>query len=140
MKKTLTVSIAVILSILFAYAAYNKLKIYPTFVSQLTTSPITKHYAQFLSWFVPGTEMIIVGLLLFSRTRLVGLYSSFFLMLAFTIYIYLLLHFTSYMPCGCGGIINGFTWSQHLWFNVIFTALAGTGVVLFASSQQKKIA
>src|SRR5579871_2254225 len=104
MKKIITVVIAVILAILFAYAAYNKLKIYHTFVDQLAASPITKQAPVFFSWAVLGIEIIITALLLIPRTRLTGLFSAFFLMLIFSLYVYVLPHFFKTHTCSCGGI------------------------------------
>src|ERR1044072_5152293 len=104
--KQIVLPISLLLAALFIYAAVNKLSIYPTFVKQLRVAPITKGYENFLSWFVPGIELVIAGLLVFPRSRLLGLYAAFFLMLAFTIYVYVLPHFYSNPGCSCGGIIS----------------------------------
>lgn len=121
-----------LLSALFLYAAYYKLKTYSTFVTQLSESPITKGYEHMLAWLVPGTEIVIALLLLFPRTRLAGLYSSFMLMFAFTLYVYKILTSHGIHACGCGGIISAFTWKQHLWFNTFFTFLPALAVYMLS--------
>jgi uncharacterized membrane protein YphA (DoxX/SURF4 family) len=125
-----------LLAALFLYAAYNKLAIYKTFVSQLKNSPIFGGYENIFSWIVPGTEIIIAVLLLIKRTRLLGLWSSFFLMLLFTVYVFILPHFFSNPGCSCGGIISRLSWEEHFYFNLGFTLLAGLGVSLYSSKKK----
>lgn len=139
MKKVFVLVAAFLLALLFGYAAYNKLIIYPTFVEQLKASPMLGGYENILSWFVPAIEIIIVALLLIKKTRLTGLYASFFLMLAFTVYVYVLPHFYKNPGCSCGGIIGEFTWKEHFWFNVGFTVLAGLALSLFPDYKKQKI-
>jgi uncharacterized membrane protein YphA (DoxX/SURF4 family) len=130
-KNWFVILTSLLLAALFIYAAYNKLNIYHRFVTQLHNSPITKGYENILAWLVPASEIITAGLLLFRRTRLAGLYSSFFIMLAFTVYVYVLPHFFTPFSCSCGGIISRFSWKQHFWFNVGFFTLAGLGLCLY---------
>lgn len=129
-KKSVVLFSAFTLAVLFIYAAYNKLIIYNTFVSQLKSSPITKGFENILAWAVPGLELLIAALLIIPRTRLAGLWSGFFLMLAFTIYIYVLPHFFKHPGCSCGGIISSFGFKEHFYFNLAFTLLGGLGVSL----------
>lgn len=131
MRKYFILAACLLLALLFLYAAYNKLSIYQTFVSQLEGSPLVGKLAFILSWLVPALEIIIAALLLYSPTRLHGLYAAFFLMLAFTAYVYILPHFFASPGCSCGGIISRFSWKGHFWFNLAFTLLAGTALSLF---------
>jgi uncharacterized membrane protein YphA (DoxX/SURF4 family) len=135
-RKKIVLVFSLLLATLFIYAAYNKLIIYSTFVSQLKSSPLTKGYENFLAWFIPGIELLISALLLFKRTRLIGLWGAFFLMLAFTIYVYILPHFYQSPGCSCGGIISQFSWKEHFYFNLGFTLIAGTGLSLYSASQK----
>lgn len=139
MKKIIVWASIILLSALFVYAAYNKLAIYSVFVSQLHNSPVTGGYENILAWFVPGIEILIVLLLLIKRTRFVGFYSAFFLMLIFTVYVYVVPHFFEQHTCACGGIISTFTWKQHFYFNLFFTLLAGTGVILYPYIKTNKL-
>jgi len=138
MKRTTIVGIiSVLLSILFLYAAIEKLVVYEKFVRQLLQTPF-KNFAHTLAWFVPTMEITIAVLLVFYRTRLAGLYSSFFLMLFFTVYVYYLLAFASALPCGCGGVIEKLGWWGHLYFNAVFTLLAATALLLLPRNNNNK--
>lgn len=137
-KLIITLS-AASLVILFIYAAYNKLSIYHTFVEQLNESPITKNFRNLLAWLVPGVEIALAAALIFRKTRLAGFYGSFFLMLLFTIYVFIVPHFFSTrIPCSCGGIISSFSWEGHFYFNIAFTLLAATGLILTSYQMQKQ--
>lgn len=126
-----------LLAALFFYAAYNKLIIYKTFVSQLKSSPITTGYENILVWLVPSVEILIGAALLFKRTRLIGLWSSFFLMLVFTAYAFVVPHFFKQETCSCGGIISQFSWQGHFYLNLGFTVLAGIALSLYPYSKKK---
>jgi len=126
----ITEMISCLLVLLFSYAAISKLLIFDTFVRQLSKSPYIEKYAGNIAWLIPVTECIIALLLVFKKSRLIGLFASFAIMLVFTIYIYMMLHFSYYVPCSCGGVLAKMTWNQHFWFNVMFTLLALAGTLL----------
>src|SRR5690606_21323683 len=115
--------IASLLILLFVYAGISKLLDYDTFKFQLGRSPYVTNMAGFVAWALPAGEIIIAVLLIFQRTRLLGLYASFSLMLLFTGYIYTMLNFSHYIPCSCGGVLSEMSWMQHLIFNIVFTIL-----------------
>jgi hypothetical protein len=129
--KTLLVEIiSGLLLLLFSYTAVSKLIDHNQFVEQLGKSPYLEPYATIVAWVIPIAESLIALLLLFKKTRLTGLFASFALMLAFTIYIYEMLHYSYYVPCSCGGVLAAMSWTQHFWFNVLFTLLTLTGILL----------
>jgi len=68
--------------------------------------------------------MIVSMLLIFEKSRLTGFYLSFLLMVLFTAYIVIILNFTSFTPCSCGGVLEDLGWTEHLIFNVVFILLA----------------
>lgn len=115
---------------LFVYAALTKLLDYQKFVVQLGQSPILTDYAQVLAVVVPFIELGISLMLIFPKTRLKGLYVAFGLMVMFTTYIVLASRFSDYVPCSCGGVLEGMTWTQHLIFNTVFVLLALIGILL----------
>lgn len=117
--------------LLLVYAAFTKLLDYQKFVIQLGQSPILTHYATLLAWVVPLLELVISTLLIIPRTRLAGLYAAFSLMVMFTTYIVLASRFSDYVPCSCGGVLEGMTWTQHLTFNVAFVLLGLAGIMLY---------
>lgn len=110
--------------LLFTYAAASKLLDYDNFLLQLGQSPLMTAFATPVSIAVPAIELIIVLLLSFSKTRLSGLFAALLLMVMFTAYIFIILNYSSYVPCSCGGILEKMGWTEHLLFNCIFVALA----------------
>ncbi len=53
-------------------------------------------------------------------------------MAMFTGYIIIILNYAERIPCSCGGILNKMGWHDHLIFNIFFTALGVTGVLLYS--------
>lgn len=104
--------------VLFVYAAISKALDFENFQVQLAQSPLVSAYAGFISYSVIVIELIIAGLLLSERTRKIGLYLSLGMMVSFSIYIYLILNYSDFIPCSCGGILEKMSWNQHLLFNL----------------------
>lgn len=46
------------------------------------------------------------------------------LMTLFTGYILSMVLWAEKLPCHCGGAIEKLSWTQHIWFNLAFIALA----------------
>ena len=131
MTRKLLPDIAVFLFIvLFVYAALTKLLDYEKFAIQLGQSPMLTRHAAIIAWAVPVSEFALSILLIIPGTRVAGLYGSLFIMVMFTAYIVLASHFSDYVPCSCGGVLEGMSWTQHLIFNVIFVLLGLTAIVL----------
>jgi uncharacterized membrane protein YphA (DoxX/SURF4 family) len=124
--------------LLFVYAACSKLMDYDKFRVELGKSPLLSPFAQPTAWLIPSLEITISLLLVFERTRFVALYTSFCLMVIFSAYIIVILNFSEYIPCSCGGILEKMGWKQHFWFNISFVAM-GAAAVLFYPNQTKKI-
>lgn len=137
-KKWILEIIVSLLVGLFVYTALSKLLDYDTFRSQLNKSPFLATISGITAWALPLTELIAAVLLVVYRTRLTGLYLSFFLMALFTAYIQVMLQYSYYLPCSCGGVLASMSWTQHLIFNIAFTALAAVGVLLQAGQGNPK--
>jgi hypothetical protein len=131
MKKNFIVEIIVsLLVFLFVYAALSKLLDFDKFNYQLGQSPFITNISRPAAWAIPIGEMVVSAALIIKRTRTAGLYLSLFLMLLFTGYIFLMLHYSPYLPCSCGGILSSFSWKQHFVFNLVFTGLSLVGVTI----------
>lgn len=130
--------IAVFFVLLFVYAGVSKMLDFENFQVQIGQSPLLSAYAGYISRAVILAELLISGLLLFPRTRSAGLYGAFSLMVAFTVYIYLILHYSESVPCSCGGILEQMGWEEHLIFNIACVVLAGIGVTA-ATARPAKI-
>jgi uncharacterized membrane protein YphA (DoxX/SURF4 family) len=132
MTRKIIVDIAIFLYVLvFVYAAVTKLRDYPKFVVQLGQSPIVTNYSKYLAWGVPSFELVIAVLLIVPITRLLALYTGFSLMVMFTVYIILASRFSEYVPCSCGGVLEGMTWSQHLVFNAVLVVLGFAACLIY---------
>lgn len=128
--KSLAVSfISYFFILLFVYAAVSKMRGFADFQIELAQSPVLSAYAGPISVGVLILEVATALLLVFDKTRRIGLYASFGLMTAFTVYIYLILNFADDIPCSCGGILEKMNWEQHMMFNIVCVFLALTGIV-----------
>lgn len=133
-KKIIVEIISLVFILLFVYAAASKLLDFENFKAQLGQSPILSPFAGMIVWLVPFLE-IAVSILLFSKTyRTLGLTLALSLMVMFSAYIFIILHFGSFVPCSCGGILEKMNWRQHFIFNLIFVLLAAIGFALSYSS------
>ncbi|HUC82975.1 MAG TPA: MauE/DoxX family redox-associated membrane protein [Flavisolibacter sp.] len=126
---------AFLLILLFVYTASSKLLAIKKFELVIAQSPLLADTASVFSVAVPIIELLIAILLVIPKWRFAGLLASFFLLLAFSLYIAYMLLFASHLPCGCGGVISGMSWSQHLLFNLFFWAI--TGISIYFNSYAK---
>lgn len=122
---------------LFVYAAVSKLLDFENFQVQIGQSPLLSAFASWVPWTVPLAELLISALLIFSSTRLWGLVLAFSLMFMFTVYIFIILHYSSYVPCSCGGILEKMSWNAHMFFNLFFVILAFIAVILRSGIENK---
>lgn len=117
------------MALLFVYAAMSKLLDFENFQVQLAQSPLLSAYAGFISYAVIIVELVLAILLCLPKFQIMALYGSLGLMSAFTIYIYLILNFSDFIPCSCGGILEKLGWTEHLIFNIVFVLLAFTAIL-----------
>lgn len=123
-RQILTLVVGYFFVLLFCYAASSKLLDFENFQVQLAQSPLLSAYAGVISYTVIIFEFIFAILLCVKTTRLVGLYLSLGIMVSFTIYIYLILNYSDFIPCSCGGILEKLGWTEHLIFNMAFVVAA----------------
>jgi len=116
--------------LLFVYSAVSKFLEFEDFRVQLAQSPLLSAYAGIIAPSIIIIEILIAIILCFRILQLLGLYASFYLMMAFTEYIFLILNFSDFIPCSCGGIIEELGWTEHLVFNIVFILLALVAIVL----------
>lgn len=136
MTRKLAVDIVIFLYILvFVYTALSKLLDHQEFSLQLAQSPMLTDFSRQLAWAVPAMELGVAAFLMFSKTRLAGLFASFSLMTMFTAYIVLASRFSDHVPCSCGGVIQTMNWSQHLVFNGAFLCFAVAAIVLYPKTK-----
>lgn len=110
--------------LLFVYAALSKMIDFENFEVQLGQSPMLREYVFYISYGIPAIELLLALFLLFERTKLLGFYGSFAVMTLFSTYLFMLIQYSDYVPCSCGGILEKMGWEEHLVFNIIFLILA----------------
>lgn len=127
------------LMLLFAYTGSSKLLDMQEFSRQMHLQPLSAFLQEVLTVVVPVAEIIACALLLFVRTRFLGLVLSFLLMLAFTVYVGLILTSSfEFVPCSCAGIFNRLSWKAHLVVNGLFTIMALIAIVLSVKERRAK--
>jgi len=122
--------ISTLFILLFAYTGVSKFINLDSFEKGMVEANLLRQFAPFLSIAVPVIEILTAFLLISDRYKKVGLISSFVMMFLFTLYVYYILFFAKKIPCSCGGIISKMSWTQHLVFNIVFTILALSGILL----------
>jgi len=135
--------ISLLFILLFVYASISKLLEFNDFQTQLGQSPLLAAFAVPVSYGVIGIELATAGLLAWEKTRKLGLYTAYLLMVLFTTYIVIILNFTPFTPCSCGGVLESLGWTEHLVFNVGFILLAILGVITYkhrdTSSKNRRV-
>jgi uncharacterized membrane protein YphA (DoxX/SURF4 family) len=112
------------------YAAISKLLDYQKFAIQIGQSPLFTGLGEIIPWLVISIEMLISALLIIPRFQVIGFYAAFSLMVMFTTYIAVILNYSNYVPCSCGGILENLGWTEHLILNASFVILSLTGIIL----------
>ncbi|WP_461791549.1 MauE/DoxX family redox-associated membrane protein [Pedobacter sp.] len=130
MQRIFIALICVLFGFLWLYAGLQKLGDLPNFRNQMSKSPMLTGIAPILAYAVPLVELALVYMLIYKRTRLFALYASLFLMVQFITYLFLILNYSFYVPCACGGIISGMSWHVHILFNTGFVVLAVMGIAM----------
>lgn len=133
--------ISSLLILLFLYASFSKLFNVHALRHDMLNQPIPHALARILMWVIPFLEIGVSLFLVFEGTRRLGLWCSLSLMFIFTLYTaFILAHFFSYVPCGCGGVIKNLTWPQHLVFNLFFVLIAGIALFLHYRVKNEAVA
>lgn len=120
-----------LLIILWAYSSLSKLTSMHRFKQAMMTQVFPRWMGKILIYLLPIGELAIVALLLFDRTRLLGMYISLFLMTLFTLYVGgAVFHVYERYPCACGGLFGRLGWYKHFKVNICLTLVALVGVLL----------
>lgn len=124
--------------ILFVYAAVSKITDFENFQVQVAQSPLLSAFATFIAYATVIGELIIALLLCIPKTKRLGLFLFLGMMTAFTVYIYLILNYSPFVPCSCGGILEKMGWTEHLWFNII-TSIVAAAILLHKNTTKQII-
>lgn len=133
-KEIIIDGISYLFIFLFIYTAYSKGMDHSGFSKSLSRYGMIEKYAKPIAWLVIASEVFVSSLLLFPRTRRLGLIASLILMLSFTISLLIMAFTMDTQFCSCGGVLNSMGAKEHIWFNIGFIALAIIGVMLSKKS------
>ncbi len=122
--------------LLFFYAAINKILDFENFQIQIGQSPLLTSFATFIAYSVISIEIAVCFFLAYPKTKGIGLLASLALMSAFTVYIFIILNYSDYVPCSCGGVLEEMTWAQHLVFNIFCVLLSLTAILVMRKKRQ----
>ncbi|WP_294958490.1 DoxX family protein [uncultured Flavobacterium sp.] len=139
MKYFIRETICLLFVLLFIYASVSKLLDFQHFRIELGQSPLLSAFADQFSIIVPALEIIICVLLLIPKFKPAGLFAAYGLMVMFTAYIFIILNYTSFIPCSCGGVLEKMSWNVHFLFNIVFIFLAITAILLDAKFEKKSV-
>src|SRR5690554_5689887 len=137
-KKHFVLVVAYLYVLLFVYAAVSKVLDFETFTLQLAQSPLLSSYTVTIARLVPGVEILISIFLMIPRFRHFALYASYLLMVMFTTYIIIILNFSDFILCSCGGVLEKLGWGEHLIFNIVFVVLASLAILFTKPSFTKR--
>lgn len=137
-RKDLFVEITVFLYVLlYIYTAASKWLNFDDFVWQMNNQPFDDKYTSLLVYGIPTLEILTSLLLLFKKTRLIGMYGVTSLMAVFTGYVALVTtNFYDRIPCSCGGIIHDLNWPQHLILNSSFLVIGIISIVILKKEEK----
>lgn len=110
--------------LLFCYASLSKILDFEQFRVQLGQSPMLSAFADYIALGIPAMEILTVIFLVVPKMELIGFYSFYSLMVMFTSYIILILNFTDFIPCSCGGVLETLGWTEHMIFNLVFILIS----------------
>ncbi|NML56773.1 MauE/DoxX family redox-associated membrane protein [Chryseobacterium cheonjiense] len=125
--------------LLFCYASISKMMDFENFQFQIGQSPLLSSYATIVSYGILAAELVVSTVLIFETTRRAGLYISFTLMVLFSLYIYIILNYSNFVPCSCGGILEKMSWRTHLVFNLLTVALSAAALLIQASIMKRSV-
>lgn len=128
--------ISLLYVLLFIYAATSKLLDFQHFKIELGQSPLLTAFADWFAVLVPAAEVLICILILIPKFRLAGFFSAFGIMVMFTAYIFIILNYTSFVPCSCGGVLEKLGWKEHMIFNLVFVCLGMLAIILCRKSEK----
>jgi len=132
--------IIILLLALWLPVTIDKTFDFAAFQSGILNQPFPNFLGYILIYTLPVLEMATVATLVVSRFQKLGLILSTTLLTAFSTYIAIaLLGAWEQLPCGCGSVIKGMDWTQHLIFNLVFLMLSGWGLILWNKLRGRKV-
>ena len=129
MKKLLIHSSYFIIIAIWGYTGLDKILRFKESRNAFHNQTFPGALAEILSYTIPGVELLLALLLLFSATRWWGYLGSALLLTVFTTYVGLIwVGAFPRVPCNCAGIIESLGWGGHFWMNLGLTGISIYGL------------
>lgn len=131
---------AFLLILLWIYTGLDKILRYGESRKAFHNQTFPAELAEALSYLVPGVELLLALLLLFSVTRRWGYLGSLLLLTVFITYVGLIwVGAFPRVPCNCAGLIDSMGWAEHFWMNVGLIGLAVWGMQLEGGGDANRV-
>ncbi|WBL43026.1 hypothetical protein PBT90_20075 [Algoriphagus halophytocola] len=118
-----------LLILLWTYTGFDKLIRWDSSRKAFLNQPMPNELEEVLAFVIPGIELLIALLLLFSVTRWWGYLGSILLLTVFTTYVGLIwVGAFPRVPCNCAGILESLGWAEHFVLNVVCIGVAVVGI------------
>ena len=137
-KRVLVETFSCLLILLFVYTCSSKLIDFQKFVIQLGRHPFIGRWPFPVALGVITSELVVALLLVFPATRRLGFWGAAGLLLAFTLYLTVMLSSHGHLPCACGGVIRFMTWKEHIVFNLFFLIISLSGIAFTINRGSRK--
>lgn len=125
--------------LLFTYASLRKLIDIKMFVKEVWGFALfgTKQMVQIGFVLLSSAELIVALMLAIPRTRQLGIYGAFVLMVAINILFFIMQQFSQIIPVYYGGIIPSASFITHFIFNIVVLFIALYAIILHTNSNTK---
>lgn len=125
------ISVCLLIFIL-SYTTASKLFNFSHYSRSMLSQPFAHWVSSILIFLVPLIEIFLIILLIRSDWRRKGFLYSFFLMSAFTLYVfYVYFSDLDKSICPCGGLFSQLNWLQHLFVNSLLTLFSLAAYLLY---------
>ena len=118
-----------VLIFMWAYTGLEKLIRFENSRKAFLNQPMPQELEEILAYVIPGVELLLALLLLFSVTRWWGYLGSALLLTIFITYVGLIwVGAFPRVPCNCAGIIESMGWAEHFVLNLGLIGVAVWGM------------
>ncbi|MCH7407290.1 MauE/DoxX family redox-associated membrane protein [Belliella aquatica] len=122
--------VLIVLITLWVYTGISKLVDFHGFKGAILNQSFSNEIGEYVAFIVPISELIIAGMLVFGKTRFLGLIASICMLCVFSTYVGLVWSEAfDRVPCGCAGIFESMGWGAHLIVNLILLGMSILSVV-----------
>jgi hypothetical protein len=127
--------------ILLTESSLEKLSHFSVFRMQLKQSPWILISANSLlwAWTIPMAELILSGLMLQVKTRILGCLGATVLFTSFLLYMLWIWSLHKNLACGCNAFIEKLSIAQHVFVNIMLVILSVMGVFIHKTINSKKV-